>query len=221
MKRLIVAVLCASAGLALAQPASAPSTTSATSSASTPAPVSAAKKELVQRLLQLQQPGIEGMARSLVEQPAIQLTQAASRALQQVAPDKREAVGKTVDADIHKIVDDSFPLARERALKLAPTTIGAVIEEKFSEDELKQLIAWFSSPVSRKFSQLGQEMQSGFSQKLVAEMRPILEPKLQILESKVRADLGLPSTPPAPGASAAPSSSPAKALPPARKASAK
>ena len=213
MKRLIVAALCSSAGLVLAQPtASAPA---APASAAAPAPVSAAKKELVQRLLQLQQPGIEGMARSLVEQPAIQLTQAASRALQQVAPDKRDAVGKTVDADIHKFVEDSVPLARERALKLAPTTIGAVIEEKFSEEELKQLIAWFSSPVSRKFSQLGQEMQSGFSQKLVAEMRPILEPKLQLLENKVRADLGL-SAPPAGEAS-----SPAKALPPAKKASAK
>jgi len=210
MKRLIIAALCSSAALAFAQSASTP----APSASASPA-ASAAKKELVTRLLQLQQPGIEGMARTLVEQPAIQLTQAASRALQQVPQDKRESVGKAVDADIHKFVDDSVPLARERALKLAPSTIGAVMEEKFNEDELKQLIAWFSSPVSRKFSQLGQEMQSGFSQKLVAEMRPILEPKLQALELKVRGELGLPATIPADATSAA------KASPPAKKASAK
>ena len=203
MKRLIVAALLTSAALAHAQTAA-----SAT-------PSSPAKKELVQKLMVLQQPGIEGLARNLVEQPALQLMQAAGRALQQqVPPEKREAVGKSIETDIKKYVDESVPIVRERAVKLAPSTIGAMMEEKFTEDELKQLIAWLESPVNKKYALLGPEMQGNFTQKLVAESRPIVDPRLQALEAKVRASLGVPESAPA-------GSAPAKAASPAKKASGK
>ena len=91
------------------------------------APASPAKKELVQKLLALQQPGIEGAARSIVERPAAQMMQEAGRVLQtQVPADKREAIGKTIEADAKKYVDEAYPPVRERAIKLAPTTLGAV-----------------------------------------------------------------------------------------------
>ena len=209
MKKMIMLALLTSATLAHAQSASAPA----------PAPVSAAKKELVQKVLLLQQPAVENMARNLVEQPAGQMMQAAGRALQQVPAEKREAVGKGIEADVKKYVDESYPTIRERAVKIAPTTIGAVLEEKFTDDELKQLIAWLESPVNKKYLQLGPEMQNGFMQKLVTEARPLLDPKLQALETKVRASLGVPAGAPAAAAPAATGSAPAKAAAPARKAS--
>ena len=178
---------------------------------------SPAKKELVQKLLALQQPGIEGAARNIVERPAAQMMQEAGRVLQSQFPaDKREAIGKTIEADAKKYVDEAFPPVRDRALKLAPTTIGATLEEKFTEDELKQLVAWFESPVNKKFQAASAEMQSNFMQKLVAEARPLVEPKLQALEQKVRTALGAPAAAaPADGA-AAPK---AAARPPAKAAS--
>ena len=178
---------------------------------------SPAKKELVQKLLALQQPGIEGAARNIVERPAAQMMQEAGRVLQTQFPaDKREAIGKTIEADAKKYVDEAYPPVRERALKLAPTTLGASLEEKFTEDELKQLIAWFESPVNKKFQQASGEMQSNFMQKLVAEARPLVEPKLQALEQKVRTALGAPAA----GASADGAAAPkAAARPPAKAAS--
>ena len=210
MKKTILLALLASATLAHAQSASAPAS----------APVSAAKKELVQKVLLLQQPAIENMARNLVEQPAGQMMQAAGRALQQQVPaEKRESVGKGIESEVKKYVDESYPAVRERAVKIAPTTIGAVLEEKFTDDELKQLIAWLESSVNKKYLQLGPEMQNGFMQKLVAEARPLLDPKLQVLETKVRTALGVPAGSPASAAPAATGSAPAKAAAPARKAS--
>ena len=179
------------------------------------------KKELVQKLLTLQQPGIENLAKNMVEQPAGQMMQQAGMVLQQQVPaDQREAVGKNIQTEIKKYVDESVPPMRERAVKLAPSTIGATLEEKFSEDELKQLIAWFDSPVNKKYLQLGPEMQTAFMQKLVAEARPILDPKLQALEQKVRTALGGPAGA-ASSSSAAPSPAPkpAKATAPAKAAS--
>ena len=204
MKKLMITALLTSAALAHAQ----------TSSAPPAAPASAAKKELVQKLMVLQQPGIEGLARNLVEQPAVQMLQAAGRALGQVPADKREAVGKGIEADIKKYVEEATTIVRERAVKLAPSTIGAAMEEKFTEDELKQLIAWLESPVNKKYAQLGPEIQSGFTQKLVAEARPSIEPKIQALEAKVRSALGTPAAGPA-------ASAPAKAATPPKKAASK
>lgn len=208
MKRLFVTALLASAAIAHAQTAA---------SAASAAPASAAKKELVQKLLVLQQPGIEGMARNLVEQPAARMMQAAGQALQQIAPEKREALGKGIETEIKKYVDEATPIVRDRAIKLAPSTIGAMLEEKFSEDELKQLIAWLESAVNKKYAQLGPEIQSNFTQKLVADARPLVEPRLQALDAKVRASLGVPGTP-APAAAPA-SSAPAKAAAPKKAAS--
>ena len=199
MKRLFVTALLASATLAHAQTA-----------ASAPPASSPVKKDLVQKILALQQPGIEGMARNLVEQPAMRMIQAAGQALQQqVAPDKREATGKAIETDIKKFVDDATPIVRERAVKLAPSTLGAALEEKFSEDELKQLVAMLESPVNKKYAQLGPEMQGNFQQKLVADARPLIEPRLQALDAKVRASLT--------ASAAASASAPAPAKAPAPK----
>lgn len=160
------------------------------------------KKELVAKLLQAQQAGIENIAREIATRPAGQLMQAAGAALQaQVPPEKREAIGKSVEAEIKKYVDEAVPLLRERAVKLAPSTYGVQLEEKFSEDELKQLVAWHESAVSRKYQQAVPEMQGAFAQKLIAEAGPLLDPKLQALQQKLRSTLeasaGAPAAAPA------------------------
>ncbi len=179
-----------------------------------------AKKELVQRLITAQSAGLEGLARGLVEQPAGQLLQAAGQALQsQVAPERREAVGKSIEADVRKYVDESVPLVRDRAVKLAPSTIGTALEEKFSEDELKQLLAWFESPVNKKYQQFAPEIQSSFVQKLVAEARPTIDPKLQALEQQVRSTLASAASPGAGASAPAAATGPRRATPPARAAS--
>ena len=205
MQKLILAALLTSAALAHAQ------TTSA--SAVPAAPSSPAKKELVQKFLTLQQPGIEGMARGLVERPVVQMAQEVRGALQQLPAEKRDAAAKAIDADIKKYIDDSVPIVRERAVKLAPSTVGALMEEKFNDDELRQLVAWFESPVNKKYAQISAEMQGNFTQKLVTEVSPLIDPKMQTLLSKVRATLGVPA--PAKAGSAPP----AKAASPAKKAS--
>src|SRR4051812_38457933 len=86
--------------------------------AQTPAaPSSAAKKDLIAKIIQAQQPGIEALARNLVEQPAAQVMQGAGVALRtRVAPDKREALGASIQADVKKYVDEAVPVARDRAI---------------------------------------------------------------------------------------------------------
>lgn len=216
MKTLIVAALLSSALLVRAQTATpAPA---APAAPSTPAvPSSPAKKALVQRLLTLQSNDFEDLARNIVGQSLAQMVPAVRQALlQQVPPEKREATGKVIEGDIKMYVDESVTLIRDRAIKLAPSTIGVTIDEKFNEDELKQVIAWLESPLNKKYQQLGPEFRGNFTQKLMVEVRPLVEPKYQALEQKVRSTLGVPG----PG-SAASGAGPSKAAAPAKKASGK
>jgi len=176
------------------------------------APASPAKKELVQRLLVLQQGAIEGVSRNVIGPTVGNLAQRANNVLQtKVPPEKREAVAKSMEADIRKFVDEAVPLLRDRALKIAPATYGAMLEEKFTEDELRQFVTWLESSAARKFQQFGPDMQTALAQKLVPEANSLLGPKLETLERKLAATLGVPATPADAASGARPAASKPKA----------
>lgn len=167
------------------------------------AATSPVKKELVARLLKLQQPGIEQLARNLAEQPAGQLLNQAGMAMQaRVPPEKREAMAKEIGTDVKKYAEEAVPLVRDRAIKLAPSTVGKLLEEKFTEEELQQIVATLESPAYIKYMQLSGDMQKGLLEKLVADTRPTIEPKLKALEASIGKRLGIPPAPAKPAAPA-------------------
>lgn len=175
------------------------------------APLSAhaqTKKELVAKVLQLQQSGIDNVGRALAGQTSQRVLQAAGQALPRLAADKREAVAKDVQAEVKKFYDEVEPILRKRAVELAPATLGPIYEERFSEDELKQIIAWLESPVSKKFQQTDGEIASSLAQKVVADTRPAVETRLKALEATLAKRLGMPpaasSAASGPGSAAAP-----------------
>jgi hypothetical protein len=177
IKHLLLATACTSLMLA-----------AATAAAQSPG---ASKKELVARVLQLQQPGIEAMGRSMAEQPALQLMQQANQALQRLPADRRDALARDIDADLRKYADEAVPIVRDRAVKVAPATIGALLEERFTEDELRQVIALLESPVNRKFQGMAGDMQKVLTDKVVAETRAEIEPKVRALNATVAKRLGV------------------------------
>ncbi len=79
----------------------------------------------------------------------------------QFPPEKFQSTGKQIEAEVKKYIDEAFPIVRDRAIKLAPSTIGVALETKLSEDELKQLLAWLESPVSKKFQQVDRRGRPG------------------------------------------------------------
>jgi hypothetical protein len=182
----LASALAAALALPFAAAAQGPAPARPAASAPAPLPSSPAKKALVAKILQLQQPGIEGLARQFAEQPAMQMLQQVGPALQQrVSADRREAVAKEIQADARKYAEEATPIVRERAIKLAPSTIGVLLEERFTEDELKQIIVLLESPLNRKYQAMGPEMQRALGEKLVAETRSTIEPKVKALEQQV------------------------------------
>jgi len=167
-------------------------------------PVSAAKKELVARLLKLQQPGIENLGRTLAEQPAVQMAAPVRAAIARLPEDKREAVARAIEADVQRYADEVVPHVRERAVALAGGTLGPLFEQRFTEDELRQIIAMLESPVNLKYQAMSGEMQRALGTKLVADVRGNVEPKFKALEQSIQSRLrAATAAPAAPGPSGA------------------
>lgn len=166
---------------------------------------SPAKKELVQKVLQQQRPALENVGNTIAGQLSTQVLQMVSPAVARAPADKREALASELKAEVQKFYNDASAVMREQSVRVAPSTVGAALEEKFTEDELKALLAWLESPVSRKFQQVAGEMQQALSQKVVADTKPAIEPRLKALEqsmAKKLTDAGVPVT--AKGAASAP-----------------
>ena len=162
---------------------------------------SPAKKALVARVLKIQQPVIEGTATALAERPAIEMVDRANAVIgTRVAPEKREPLAKEIQADVKKYLDDTVPFVRDRAVKLAPQTIGALLEAKLSEEELKQLATFLESPAYNKFQQIGGDMQKSLLEKLLADTRSTVEPRVNALDQAIakRLSAASPATPAAP-----------------------
>jgi len=161
------------------------------------------KAALIKQFIDIQRPGIESLARGLVEQSSAPIAQAGSQYLQTQVPEaKREAAAKAADAELKKYFDDAFPIVRDKALQVAPGALTPLLEQNFSEEELKQLLAWINSPLSKKYQDLNPKMQTALTEKLVAETRATIEPKMRDLDASVAKALGAPTDAAAPAAKA-------------------
>jgi uncharacterized protein len=151
------------------------------------------KKELAAKVLGLQQVGVDSVARGLAEQPIMQMLQAAGHvARTQLPAEQRDTAIKAIDADARKYLDEVTPLLRERATALAPGVLGPLLEEKFSEEELRQIVGWLQSPAYKKYQEIAPAMQKTLAQKVVLETRGTIEPKLKALEGRIALALGVP-----------------------------
>lgn len=145
------------------------------------------KKDLVQKVLTLQQGMLDDLSRNIAEQPARQMAANVRQIMAQAVPEeKRDATGKQIEVELKKYVESATPIIRAATTKAAQSTIGSALDEKFNEDELKQLAAMLDSPTYKKFQTVIPEASKGLLEKIQAESSSQIMPKLQQLEASVR-----------------------------------
>ncbi len=108
-----------------------------------------------------------------------------------------------------------MPIVRERAIKLAPATIGVALETKMSEDELKQVLAWLESPAdARNSSRSLPKPRNGFARRWSPRRGRASSPSCEALDGRIRVILGVAAC----GAARAPAPAPGRvrAAPPSR-----
>ena len=130
---------------------------------------SAAKRELAVRVVALQQ-GAE-MDRLLAQlaasavQPMIatwgpKLEANVPQARQQAAADQ-------LNAELKRYGDDATAIIKSKVAKVSDESLVDAYMDRFSEDELRQLNAFFSAPVIRKYQGVAPELGSLLIQKLI------------------------------------------------------
>jgi hypothetical protein len=82
-------------------------------------------------------------------------------------------------------MNEATPITRASADKLIPTTIAPMLAERYTEEELKQLIAILESPVKKKFEAMLPEMQKTLGEGVATDTRAVIDPKLQGLKEKI------------------------------------
>ena len=148
------------------------------------APVPAAKQELVNRVLQLWHP--ETIGESMLQAPVGDAVQQARAVLQgRVSPEKRDAALKEIVSDARQFMDENKPLAQASAQKLVGTTVAPLLAERFSEEELRQIITILESPVKKKFEAMVPELQKKLGEGVAADTRAVMDPKLQELQQRI------------------------------------
>ncbi|HZW23291.1 DUF2059 domain-containing protein, partial [Noviherbaspirillum sp.] len=112
-----------------------------------------------------------------------------------VPTERRDAAMRDVAAEAKKFLDENSPVVRASAQKLVPTTVAPMLAEQFTEDELRQIIAILESPVKKKFEALVPDMQKALGEKVAADSRPTIDPKLNQFRERISARLRTAITP--------------------------
>ncbi|WP_395406436.1 DUF2059 domain-containing protein [Pseudoduganella sp. UC29_106] len=152
------------------------------------------KQELVNRVLKLWH--VETIGESMLQQPVGNAVQQARVMLQgRAAPEKRDAALTEIAEDARKFMEDNKSVTRASAEKLIPTTIAPMLAERFTEEELKQIIAILESPVKAKFESMVPELQKKLGESVAADTRAVIDPKLQELQQRIGTRLRTAVTP--------------------------
>lgn len=148
------------------------------------APVSPSKQALVDHVLKLW--NIDSIGQSMLQVPVADAVQQARAMLQgRAAPDKRDAAMNDIVGEAKQFMNEATPITRASADKLIPTTIAPMLAERYTEEELKQLIAILESPVKKKFEAMLPEMQKTLGEGVATDTRAVIDPKLQGLKEKI------------------------------------
>ena len=178
-KSAIAVVVIAASAVAVhaAEPAKAPASP-------TKASVSPAKLELAKRVAQLAHS--DAIALVMLQRPVADAMQQANAVLQgRVAEDRKAAALKDINEDVKKFLEENIPVVQKSSEKLVPTTVVPLLAERFTEDELRQIIAMLESPVKKKYEALLPEMEKALGQKVASEVGPAIDPKLTDLKQRI------------------------------------
>lgn len=144
------------------------------------------KQDLIKQLPSLQTSELDALAAEMAQGPIRQIgAQAQQIMLQIVPPEKREATAQSISTELKKFIDTTTPTVQASARKLAPEVVSPIIESKFSEAELRDLINMLNSPVFKRYQGLLPEMSQAAIARISDDVRPTLMPKAQVLNDNV------------------------------------
>ena len=132
------------------------------------------KTELAAKVVSLQQgPELERLVAQLAGSTTQQLIANWGPKLETNVPKARqEKASEELNAELKKYADDTVQLINKQVKKVSADVLVPAYAERFTQEELQQIAAFFDSPVIKKYQAAAPELGNSFVQKLVEVTRP-------------------------------------------------
>ena len=131
------------------------------------------KTELAAKVVSLQQgPELERLVAQLAGSTTQQLIANWGPKLETNVPKARqEKASEELNAELKKYADDTVQLITKQVKKVSADVLVPAYAERFTQEELQQIAAFFESPVIKKYQAAAPELGNTFVQKLVEASR--------------------------------------------------
>jgi hypothetical protein len=144
-----------------------------------------AKRDLALKIVALQQGAdmdrmIGQLAASAV-QPMVEVW--ARRVEANIPKSRQEQAGEQLKTELKRYGDDVYKLIQSKLPRVSQDSLVGAYMDSFSEDELRQLLAFFASPVVKKYQSLGPQLGNLVVQKLVEATRPEIQERARQFEA--------------------------------------
>jgi hypothetical protein len=176
------------------------------------------KKALAERLVKAQEgQALDGLLVRLANTASGPLVQQIGPRIDQTVPQaNRDTARKELNDALNAHLDDILKLLRERAPVVRIKSMAPMYEQRFTTEELRQLVQIFESPVLKKHQQVEGEIVQKMVQDIVADTEKTVGDKSQAFLKKADEILAKNGAT-APKAAPAPAPAPNKAAPAPKK----
>ena len=110
---------------------------------------------------------------------------------------KQQKASEDLNAELKKYADDTSKLIGKQVGKVSNEVLVPAYAERFTLEELKQIAAFFESPVIKKYQAAAPELGNVFVQKLVEASRPDVVARVKQFDDAAQKIVG--AAPAAPG----------------------
>jgi hypothetical protein len=159
--------------------------------AEVPAPVSEAKRTLAAKMVAFQRgPDMERMAYQLTSEAMQPLIERWGPRLEAMPTAKQDKAREQLNVELQTLGNSIRKLTEDQMAKSADTVLLNAYLDRFSEDELKQVVAVFELPAYKKYQGIGPELGSVWVKDVAEKIRPLVFAKDKDFDTKAAAIMG-------------------------------
>ena len=107
---------------------------------------------------------------------------------------KQQSVINAMDAELKKYNDDALKLITAQATKVRSDALLNAYIERFSEDELKQLVTLMEAPVFKKYQSVGPDLGGIYIKAIVDGTRSAVEARSKVFDAAAAKIVGVPAS---------------------------
>ncbi len=108
---------------------------------------------------------------------------------------KQQSAIAALDVELKKFNDDALKVITAQAPKARNEVLVSAYAERFTQDELKQLVALLEAPVFKKYQTTAPELGSMFVKAIVDGTRDQVTARSKVFDAAAAKIVGVPATP--------------------------